>query len=1308
MSSKQETQRRAMVAKIPREDLEDQHLRIQDENEILKTHARKQEEKIKKMATKLIRLVNDRKKQVQKASQGQRSVKDVELEETIENQQDAIRKLNKDNEMLKQKLMVASQQIQSQGKRHTPYNHVNSRVNTGVSRKPNGTPDKRARSAASTRSTSPHQARYGHSLLEEARGVNQQLEHQILALQEQVVIMERENQHLKQEITSLNTSHEEDILKLREMMNSTQKKTLGENVELIKVHRAMKDKSNDLTSLEARYHELQQNCHQMRQSYEKVLQEMERLKSQLLEEQNSSISLQNQLKHGSSHQRTITHLQEQIRELTNEVNILKEANDKLTHSAFGSDKEQQWRQLERKLRVQIAQLEAAIKSDVADKNNVLEKMANEQGFASRLHNESRKIHEEATRLRRENEELRERVRLYTASDDSVDIVELREALAIVRQKRHTAAQKQRPDFLENVDDDNKDPEMELGELQAQYNETIHELDKTREMLLMQHKINKDYQLEVESVSNQMESMKREYETKLDRFARLLDARAARIKKLESQLHDVAYGTKQFKFQPEKDDIEVGEELDETIQLERGENLFEINITKATLSKEALIVLDDRDPSMFVTFAFYDYELVSTPILKSASPQFDFTAQYTVKVDDTFLHHLQKDRMLLELHHAMGVDHKTVATCKVRFHDLLDKPQGKLHGSVALTGLNGGSYGTLDFWIRLRVPMDQAIRLYRERTKALGYLSANSAVTKKSLEDLDEEMKIVDDNINQLLIQIISCNHVLSRRDGIQPNIYCVYKFFDFADHDTSIIPCTNNPHFDDRQAYPVQMNMDIDAYLKSEKLTIYVFDDTDPEISSYLGKAVVDLIPLAHGKVIKAPFQLTRSDGSENGTLEVSLRWQLAYKSPSVIVKSETSPEDEEEIQEAQKLVAKPPVTPKKRLQSAKPLRGILPQTTSTPKPLKAANRNNSSLPPVVKKVSIVEPEKEKPVPLSRSMRGKIEEEKEEEGKTSDEDQIEEIMEEVEEIVGEEVAPPASPSHLVKDETDEVEDEILDDPDDDSMDSNIPTKDDSITFVKEVVEDENEEEEQKDEVEEQLPSVKEDSEDEIDEDIMSIPDATEDPPASDEGVDMDDTESNKEDEEEQSPLDETEDVEEITTIPTTDGAQNCDTIRISVNHLTLDNDTSIWGDTSVEQLFVEYEFLGEVEETPNAVKKPTTKDSKLFYKFAKETKVDKASHSTQRETLTNMLQSGQTTFRLTVVSEPVNDNGEECEEIGSASVDLASILQNGRDIINGDVTVHDLRNKDETVGMLNLDVEALAVLRVIKNELKERAKMHDH
>ena len=36
--------------------------------------------------------------------------------------------------------------------------------------------------------------------------------------------------------------------------------------------------------------------------------------------------------------------------------------------------------LERKLRTQIAQLEAAIKSDAAEKNNVLERMEADQGI----------------------------------------------------------------------------------------------------------------------------------------------------------------------------------------------------------------------------------------------------------------------------------------------------------------------------------------------------------------------------------------------------------------------------------------------------------------------------------------------------------------------------------------------------------------------------------------------------------------------------------------------------------------------------------------------------------------------------------------------------------------------------------------------------------------------------------------------------------------------------------------------------------------------------------------------------------------
>jgi len=56
-----------------------------------------------------------------------------------------------------------------------------------------------------------------------------------------------------------------------------------------------------------------------------------------------------------------------------------------------------------------------------------------------------------------------------------------------------------------------------------------------------------------------------------------------------------------------------------------------------------------------------------------------------------------------------------------------------------------------------------------------------------------------------------------------------------------------------------------------------------------------------------------QSDGSKNGTVEVSLRWQLDYVPPGGVLKAEKSPEDEAEIADAEKITRKPPATPKKR-----------------------------------------------------------------------------------------------------------------------------------------------------------------------------------------------------------------------------------------------------------------------------------------------------------------------------------------------------------------------------------------------------------
>lgn len=56
------------------------------------------------MATKLLRLVSDRKKQIREESNGKVRGRDLEMEETMEELQDKVREYERQNEMLKNKV----------------------------------------------------------------------------------------------------------------------------------------------------------------------------------------------------------------------------------------------------------------------------------------------------------------------------------------------------------------------------------------------------------------------------------------------------------------------------------------------------------------------------------------------------------------------------------------------------------------------------------------------------------------------------------------------------------------------------------------------------------------------------------------------------------------------------------------------------------------------------------------------------------------------------------------------------------------------------------------------------------------------------------------------------------------------------------------------------------------------------------------------------------------------------------------------------------------------------------------------------
>ncbi|XP_073461108.1 protein fantom isoform X2 [Aquarana catesbeiana] len=883
--SPQKMKARQAVSRITRQELEDRYLQMYDENFLLKQQGRKQEDKIKRMATKLIRLVQDKKK----AEQGtgvSRSGKDVELEEMIEQLQENVRELEKQKESLHNRLIAAKQQLQTQGHRHAPYNYIQSRINSGLRKVTEDVVMQRRgmqiqNPEVTSRSTQAALPRYGHSLLEEARAETKNLENVIESQRSHIDELVHTTEILKDELRRKEKEHEETFLQLREQQTTGQRATIKENVVIIKLQKQLTEKNRAFAEMENKFHALQEHLKTVKSNQDAFLNEVDKLNSQLKEERLKSFHLEKQLQSSTFSQKRVEELLGRISDLEKERDLLKENSDKLYSSAFtvSNSQEQQRKLREQQLKLQIAQLEAALKSDLADKNEVLERMRREREHAEKLDEENKKLQLCCLELKHQLDEFQNRLKFFTKESD-VDVTELSEALILIKTRKQLKNGEVK--FLEKVEDDmGKDLEKSLRALQANHVETVQELEKTRNMLIMQHKINKDYQDEVEAVTQRMESVRRDYDVKLEQYAHLLDVRAARIRKLEAQLKDIAYGTKQFKFTPEitkEDDVE---EFDESVHLERGYNLLEIHISKVLFSPVVVNIFGDQEPITFCTYAFYDFELQTTPIVRGLQPSYEFTSQYLVQVDDFFLQYIQKNTVRLEVHLAIGTDFKTIAVCQLKFQDILEK-NGQIFSSSTLIGIDNdfSNYGTLEYWCKLKVPMEQAIRLYKERAKALGYISSNLRDTYQPVGvDKGKNIGSTEDNLNELFITINGCSNLKSGTSTSQPSPYVAYTFFHFPDHYTNTIASSNNPQFEDLKCFPLSMNADLDKYLKSQSLVLYVFDDKDVG-DAYPGKAMVPLIPLAHDKCISGTFQLTDSQGNERGTIKVTLKWKSTYLPP--------------------------------------------------------------------------------------------------------------------------------------------------------------------------------------------------------------------------------------------------------------------------------------------------------------------------------------------------------------------------------------------------------------------------------------------
>ncbi|XP_026345713.2 X-linked retinitis pigmentosa GTPase regulator-interacting protein 1 isoform X1 [Ursus arctos] len=675
--------------------------------------------------------------------------------------------------------------------------------------------------------------------------------------------------------------------------------SIKENIELIRLKKLLHERNTSLVATKAQLTEVQEAYETLLQknqgilsaAHDALLGQVNELRAELKEQSKKAVSLKSQLEDVSILQITLKEFQERVEDLEKERNLLNDNYDKLLENMLDSSNQPHWSpQLGgEQLQQQVSQLQDQLDAELEERRKVLLQLSREKA-------QNKDLQLEVTNLLQKHKQ-------------EVEILQKQETVSQSPDRQYKPASQpalsQDTDPTEPCEPKNQEEKklsQMLSELQVSHAETTLELEKTRDMLILQRKINVCYQEELEAMMTKADNENKDHKEKLERLNQLLDLKNNRINQLEGilrshglpiseQLKDVAYGTRQLSLCLETLPTRGDEEEVDISLLHQSENLFELHIHQAFLTSAALAQAGDTQPTTFCTYSFYDFETHCTPLAVGPQPLYDFTSQYVVETDSLFLNYLHGASARFDLHQAVASEHHTLAAGWICFERVLETVE-KVHGSTILTGAGGEDFGVLEYWMRLRFPIGPSLQAGNKRKKAQAYLSASVFGAWEAQED--QSRSETWKHQNELRVEISRCYGLQSRRLGTQPSPYVMYRFFTFSDHDTAIIPASNNPYFRDQARFPVLVTSDLDRYLRREALSVYVFDDEDSEPGSYLGRVQVPLLPLAQNKSIKGDFNLTDPAGNPNGFVEAQLDWKSVYLPPESFLKPEAQPEEKD------------------------------------------------------------------------------------------------------------------------------------------------------------------------------------------------------------------------------------------------------------------------------------------------------------------------------------------------------------------------------------------------------------------------------
>jgi hypothetical protein len=388
---------------------------IKEENIHLKKKITEQDDRTRKLLTKISKLSLDLKNNSGKTNSFKNKKEEIEVTEFIQELKSKISDLSKNNSQLKTKVLFFKSLHEASARRRTPYDHIPPRISFIKEKKPN----------LSGKSLNPDQFK------EESQ--NEELENLNSTLRLRIIELEGELQDKKKELTEIKSKEEE-------IQQQDDVDRIALQFEIVQLKKKKSDLELDLSRLNLEKENLEYKNDENLQNLENSIKQLkeERIKNNSLIQEISSLSFE-KLKEKEYKQ--------EISILKEEIALLKEEQDKLTSLKFHISDSKRDKDAEN-FNGRIQELEAEILKHLQDKSIMSEQLGKINSDFKELMQEKSRVDVDYYNLQRELEETRDKLRFYN-QDGTVDLSEINEALALLRLKRDKGFSLE---FLEKVDE----------------------------------------------------------------------------------------------------------------------------------------------------------------------------------------------------------------------------------------------------------------------------------------------------------------------------------------------------------------------------------------------------------------------------------------------------------------------------------------------------------------------------------------------------------------------------------------------------------------------------------------------------------------------------------------------------------------------------------------------------------------------------------------------------------------------------------------------------------------------------------------